>query len=40
MASAGRYSEFGRGNWLKDVQAVMPITEIPTWTISNYLAPR
>ena len=36
VGTAGRYSEFGRGNWLKDVQAVMPITEIPTWTISNY----
>ncbi len=36
VGAAGRYSEFGRGNWLKDVQAVMPITDIPTWTISNY----
>jgi hypothetical protein len=36
VGTAGRYSEFGRGNWLKDVQALMPITEIPTWTISNY----
>src|SRR5918998_24341 len=36
VGTAGRDSEFGRGNWLKDVQAVMPITEIPTWTISNY----
>ena len=36
VGTAGRYSEFGRGNWLKDVQAIMPITEIPTWTISNY----
>jgi UDP-2,3-diacylglucosamine pyrophosphatase LpxH len=36
VGTAGRHSEFGRGNWLKDVQAVMPITEIPTWTISNY----
>jgi UDP-2,3-diacylglucosamine pyrophosphatase LpxH len=36
VGTAGRYSEFGRGNWVKDVQAVMPITEIPTWTISNY----
>ena len=36
VGTAGRYSEFGRGNWLKDVQAVMPITDIPTWTISNY----
>lgn len=36
VGTAGRHSEFGRGNWLKDVQAVMPITEIPTWVISNY----
>jgi UDP-2,3-diacylglucosamine pyrophosphatase LpxH len=36
VGTAGRHSEFGRGNWLKDVQAVMPLTEIPTWTISNY----
>jgi UDP-2,3-diacylglucosamine pyrophosphatase LpxH len=36
VGTAGRYSEFGRGNWLKDVQAVMPITKIPTWAISNY----
>ena len=36
VGTAGRYSEFGRGNWLKDVQAVMPITDIPTWMISNY----
>ena len=36
VGTAGRYSEFGRGDWLKDVQAVMPITDIPTWMISNY----
>jgi UDP-2,3-diacylglucosamine pyrophosphatase LpxH len=36
VGTAGRYSEFGRGHWLKDVQAVMPITDIPTWIISNY----
>ncbi|MBV9452769.1 MAG: hypothetical protein JOZ19_01405, partial [Rubrobacter sp.] len=36
VGTAGRYSEFSRRNWLKDVQAVMPITDIPTWTISNY----
>ena len=36
VGTAGRYSEFGRGNWLKDLQAVMPITDIPTWMISNY----
>ena len=36
VGTAGRYSEFGRGDWLKDLQAVMPITDIPTWIISNY----
>jgi UDP-2,3-diacylglucosamine pyrophosphatase LpxH len=36
VGAAGRYSAYGRGNWLKDVQAVMPLTDIPTWTISNY----
>src|SRR5215204_5890563 len=36
VGTAGRYSEFGRGDWLKDLQAVMPITDIPTWMISNY----
>lgn len=30
VGTAGRYSEFGRGDWLKDLQAVMPITDIPT----------
>ena len=36
VGTAGRYSEFGRGHWLKDVQAVMPITDIPTWMISYF----
>ena len=36
VGTAGRYSKFGRGDWLKDLQAVMPITDIPTWMISNY----
>jgi hypothetical protein len=36
VGTSGRYSDFGRDNWLKDVQAVMPITDIPTWMISNY----
>src|ERR687894_1270948 len=36
VGTAGKYSEFGRGDWVQDVQAVMPITEIPTWVISNY----
>src|ERR671912_23900 len=29
VGTAGRYSEFGRGNWLKDVQAVNPILDNP-----------
>ncbi|MGF1472849.1 MAG: metallophosphoesterase [Rubrobacteraceae bacterium] len=36
VGTAGRHSEFGRGNWLKDVQAVSPLTEIPAWIASNY----
>jgi len=26
----------GRYNWLKDIQAVTPMTEIPDWLLSNY----
>jgi UDP-2,3-diacylglucosamine pyrophosphatase LpxH len=36
VGTSGRYSDFGRDNWLKDVQAVMPHTDVPTWMISNY----
>ena len=36
VGTAGSHSEFGRGNWLKDVQAVSPLMETPTWLISNY----
>jgi len=33
---AGRLSARGRYNWLKDIQAVTPMTLIPTWMASNY----
>ncbi|MFK8215257.1 metallophosphoesterase [Haloferax volcanii] len=33
---AGRLSERGKFNWLKDVQAVTPMTQIPAWMLSNY----
>src|SRR5215207_8452243 len=36
VGTSGRYSDFGRDNWLKDLQAVMPHTDVPTWMISNY----
>ncbi|WP_227133098.1 metallophosphoesterase [Halorubellus salinus] len=33
---AGQLSGRGKYNWLKDIQAVTPMTEIPDWLISNY----
>src|SRR6056297_1175149 len=33
---AGRLSDRGKYNWLKDIQAVTPMTRIPDWLISNY----
>ncbi|GAB3682516.1 hypothetical protein GCM10028857_08540 [Salinarchaeum chitinilyticum] len=33
---AGRISGRGKYNWLKDIQAVTPMTQIPDWMISNY----
>jgi UDP-2,3-diacylglucosamine pyrophosphatase LpxH len=33
---AGRLSRRGRYNWLKDIQAVTPMTLIPDWIVSNY----
>jgi UDP-2,3-diacylglucosamine pyrophosphatase LpxH len=33
---AGRLSGRGKYNWLKDIQAVTPMTQIPDWLISNY----
>ncbi|AGN00064.1 metallophosphoesterase [Salinarchaeum sp. Harcht-Bsk1] len=33
---AGQLSARGKYNWLKDIQAVTPMTMIPEWLISNY----
>ena len=33
---AGRYSDRARGNWLRDIQSVAPMEEIPRWVLSNY----
>ncbi|MFC7132749.1 MULTISPECIES: metallophosphoesterase [Salinibaculum] len=33
---AGRLSGRGKYNWLKDIQAVTPMTQIPDWMMSNY----
>lgn len=35
-STAGRLSDRGRYNWLKDIQSVQPMTEIPRWMASNY----
>ncbi|MDY6777688.1 MAG: metallophosphoesterase [Candidatus Nanohaloarchaea archaeon] len=35
-SSAGKVSDRGRYNWLKDIQAVTPASRIPTWLISKY----
>ncbi|ELZ12251.1 metallophosphoesterase [Halovivax asiaticus JCM 14624] len=34
--AAGRYSDRARGNWLRDIQSVTPMEEIPRWLFSNY----
>jgi predicted phosphodiesterase len=36
VSGAGKRSEYGRHNWLKDIQSVYPTEEIPYWVISNY----
>jgi UDP-2,3-diacylglucosamine pyrophosphatase LpxH len=36
VSGAGKHSEYGRYNWLKDIQSVYPTEQIPYWTISNY----
>ncbi|WP_137288998.1 metallophosphoesterase [Natronorubrum halophilum] len=36
VAAAGRYSEQARGDWLRDIQSVAPMEEIPRWLLSNY----
>lgn len=35
VSGASRYSQFGRGNWLKDIRSVGTM-QIPDWLISNY----
>ncbi|MFC7046061.1 metallophosphoesterase [Halobacteriaceae archaeon GCM10025711] len=33
---AGKLSERGKFNWLKDIQSVTPMTQIPDWMLSKY----
>jgi UDP-2,3-diacylglucosamine pyrophosphatase LpxH len=33
---AGKLSKRGRFNWLKDIQSVTPMTQIPDWMVSKY----
>ena len=33
---AGQVSDRGRGNWLKDIQAVTPTERVPVWFLSKY----
>ena len=35
-SKAGKLSARGRYNWLKDIQSLTPMEEIPDWMISNY----
>lgn len=36
VSGAGKHSQYGRYNWLKDIQSVYPTEDIPYWMISNY----
>jgi len=36
VATAGKLSSLGRYNWLKDIQSVSPMEEVPHWMLSNY----
>lgn len=36
VSGAGKHSQYGRYNWLKDIQSVYPTEDIPYWIISNY----
>ena len=36
VGSAGRLSRHGRYNWLRDIQSVSPMEEVPGWLMSNY----
>ena len=35
VSGASRHSDFGRGDWLKDIRSV-DTTQIPDWVLSNY----
>jgi len=35
-ATAGKYSDYGRGQWLRDVESIQPYEHIPDWLLSNY----
>jgi UDP-2,3-diacylglucosamine pyrophosphatase LpxH len=36
VSAAGRHSQYGRYNWLKDIQSVYPTEQVPHWVVSNY----
>ncbi|MEY7851264.1 metallophosphoesterase [Natrarchaeobius sp. A-rgal3] len=36
VAAAGRFSGRAKGDWLRDIQSVAPMEEIPRWLFSNY----
>ncbi len=36
VATAGKQSKQGRYNWLKDLQSVSPMEDLPNWMLSNY----
>lgn len=36
IASASRHSDFGKGNWLKDIEGVYPKEHVANWLYSNY----
>ena len=36
VSTAGKYSKYGKYNWLKDIQSVYPTEQVPYWVLSNY----
>src|SRR5699024_9190736 len=36
VGTAGKVSDFGKDNWLKDIQSVASLNDIPSWMTSNY----
>ena len=36
VGTAGKVSDFGKDNWLKDIQSVVSLKDIPSWMTSNY----